>query len=439
MSIDQRGTNGHSVLNGTQSKSEVNDLFGKIQSNMGPLGRYADDAEGYYIFPKLEGKLANRMKFNGKDVICWSINNYLGLAEHPEVRKADAEAAADYGLAYPMGSRMMSGNTDLHGHLERELADFVGYDEAVLVNFGYQGIMSAIDAILDRNDIVVYDSECHACIVDGVRMHLGKRFVYDHNDIDSLEKNLKRATKMAANTGGGILVITEGVFGMRGDQGKLKEVAELKKKFNFRLMVDDAHGFGTLGKTGAGAAEEQGVIDEVDIYFATFAKSMASIGAFLAGKPDIIKYLKYNMRSQIFAKSLPMPLVKGNLRRLEMLRTMPELKNKLWENATALQKGLTDAGFDIGITNSCVTPVYMKGSVEEATGLVLDLRENFGIFCSIVVYPVIPKGMILLRLIPTAVHVQEDIDETVEAFKHITAKLENGEYRGEMINPMKNT
>lgn len=424
-------------MEATDQKVGTVDLFSKIVTNKGPLGQYAEAAEGYYIFPKLEGRISNRMKFHGKEVICWSINNYLGLAEHPEIRKADADASAEWGLAYPMGSRMMSGNTDYHDQLENELAEFVGKEKAVLVNFGYQGIMSAIDSVLDRNDVVVYDSESHACIVDGVRMHLGKRLVYAHNDMDSLEKNLQRATKLVAGTGGGILVITEGVFGMRGDQGLLKEVVALKEKYNFRLMVDDAHGFGTLGETGAGAGEEQGVQDDIDIYFATFAKSMASIGAFLAGDKDIIQYLQYNMRSQIFAKSLPMPLVVGNLKRLELLKTKPELKQKLWENASSLQKQLTDAGFDIGVTNSCVTPVYMKGSVEEATQMVMDLRENFGIFCSIVVYPVIPKGMILLRLIPTAMHNEEDIELTIEAFKKMGKRLSEGYYKQEMINPAK--
>lgn len=424
-------------MEATDQKVGTVDLFSKIVTNKGPLGQYADAAEGYYIFPKLEGRISNRMKFHGKDVICWSINNYLGLAEHPEIRKADAEASAEWGLAYPMGSRMMSGNTDYHDRLESELAEFVGKEKAVLVNFGYQGIMSAIDSVLDRNDVVVYDSESHACIVDGVRMHLGKRLVYAHNDMDSLEKNLQRARKLVDGTGGGILVITEGVFGMRGDQGLLKEVVALKEKYNFRLMVDDAHGFGTLGKTGAGAGEEQGVQADIDIYFATFAKSMASIGAFLAGDKDIIQYLQYNMRSQIFAKSLPMPLVVGNLKRLELLKTKPELKQKLWDNATSLQKQLTDAGFDIGVTNSAVTPVYMKGSVEEATQMVMDLRENFGIFCSIVVYPVIPRGMILLRLIPTALHTEEDIEVTIEAFKKMGQRLSEGYYKQEMINPAK--
>ena len=436
MSIDKRIPGEETVLKESKG-SKTPDIFAKIEANLGPLGQYAENAEGYYIFPKLEGRLANRMQFNGHEVICWSINNYLGLGEHPEVRKADADAAAEWGLAYPMGSRMMSGNTDYHDELEEKLANFVGKEDAVLVNFGYQGIMSAIDAILDRNDIVVYDSESHACIVDGVRMHLGKRFVYDHNDLESLEKNLQRAERMSQNTGGGILVITEGVFGMRGDQGRLREIVALKERYNFRLMVDDAHGFGTMGETGAGTCEEQGVTDDVDIYFATFAKSMASIGAFLAADHNIIQYLKYNMRSQIFAKSLPMPLVKGNLKRLELLQNKPELKQRLWDNANSLQKGLKEAGFDIGITNSPVTPVYMKGSVEEATQMVMDLRENYKIFCSIVVYPVIPKGMILLRLIPTAVHVQEDIDLTLEAFKVVSERLSAGKYKEVMINPVK--
>jgi len=407
----------------------MKDLFEKIYRDKGPLGKWASQAEGYFVFPKLEGQISNRMKFQGKDVITWSINDYLGLANHPEVRKVDADAAAEYGSAYPMGARMMSGHTNLHEKLQKELASFVNKEAAYLLNFGYQGIMSTIDALVAKDDIIVYDVDSHACIIDGVRLHMGKRFTYKHNDIESLEKNLVRATKMAEQTGGGILVISEGVFGMRGEQGRLKEIVELKKKFNFRFLVDDAHGFGTLGKTGAGAGEEQGVQDDIDVYFATFAKSLASTGAFIAGDQEIIDYLKYNLRSQMFAKSLQMQLTVGALKRLEMLKTMPELKEKLWENVNALQSGLKRRGFDIGTTQSCVTPVYLKGSIPEAMALVRDLRENYGIFCSIVVYPVIPKGLILLRMIPTATHTLQDVEETLDAFDAIRTRLENGTYK----------
>lgn len=407
----------------------MRDLFTRIRDNKGPLGKWASQAEGYFVFPKLEGSISNRMKFQGKEVITWSINDYLGLAHHPEVMAVDAASAAEHGAAYPMGARMMSGHTDFHEQLERELADFVGKEASYLLNFGYQGIMSAIDALVSKDDIIVYDVDAHACIIDGVRLHMGKRFTYKHNDIESLEKNLDRATKMAEQTGGGILVITEGVFGMRGEQGKLKEIAALKSKYNFRLLVDDAHGFGTLGKTGAGAGEEQGVQDQIDVYFATFAKSMAGIGAFLAADQEVIDYLKYNLRSQMFAKALPMIFVKGGLKRLELLRSRPELKEKLWENVNALQNGLRERGFDLGTTSTCVTPVYLKGSIPEAMALVKDLRENYGIFCSIVVYPVIPKGLILLRLIPTAVHTMEDIQITLDAFSSIRERLENGTYQ----------
>jgi len=408
------------------------DIFERIAENRGPIGMYSG-TEGYFIFPQLEGDLSNRMQFQGKEVIVWSINNYLGLGNNPEVRKADTLATEKYGLAYPMGSRMMSGDTALHYELEKELAEFEQKEEAVLVNFGYMGIMSAIDCLLSRRDVVVYDRGCHACIVDGVRMHSGNRFVFQHNDIESLDKQLAAATKVAEENGGGILVISEGVFGMRGDQGKLREIIDLRSKYNFRLMVDDAHGFGTLGATGMGAGEEQDVQDDIDVYFATFAKSMGAVGAFLAGNHNVIQYLKYNMRSQIFAKSLMSPLVAGNLKRLQMLRSMPELKNKLWENVNMLQSGLKEAGFDLGVTNSCVTPVMMKGSMEEAKKLVYDLRENFGVFCSIVTFPVIPKGMILLRLIPTTVHTKEDIDETIVAFRAIREKLESKAYLEEGV------
>ena len=407
----------------------MRDLFNRIYENKGPLGKWASQAEGYFVFPKLEGPISNRMKFKGKEVITWSVNDYLGLANQPEVRKVDAEAAAEYGSAYPMGARMMSGHTDLHEQLENELAEFVDKEAAYLLNFGYQGILSTVDTLVGKDDVIVYDVDAHACIVDGVRLHIGKRFTYKHNDVISLEKNLQRATKLADQTGGGILVISEGVFGMRGEQGRLKEIVALKKKYNFRFLVDDAHGFGTLGESGKGAGNEQGVQDQIDVYFATFAKSMASTGAFVAGDKEIVDYLKYNMRSQMFAKSLQMQLVKGALKRLDMFRTRPEFKIKLWENVNALQNGLKESGFDIGTTQSCVTPVYLKGSIPEAMALVKDLRENFGIFCSIVVYPVIPKGLILLRLIPTATHTLEDIKITLKAFSGIREKLENGTYK----------
>lgn len=407
----------------------VKDLFARIQDNKGPLGKWASQAEGYYVFPKLEGDLGPRMKFHGKEILNWSINDYLGLANHPEVRKVDAEAAAEWGAAYPMGARMMSGHTTLHEQLQNELAEFVKKESAYLLNFGYQGMVSTIDALVTKNDVIVYDVDSHACIIDGVRLHMGKRFTYKHNDLESIEKNIQRAVKVANETGGGILVITEGVFGMRGQQGKLKEIIALKDKYNFRLLVDDAHGFGTLGKTGAGAGEEQGCQDGIDVYFSTFAKSMASIGAFIAGDKDIIDYLKYNLRSQMFAKSLPMIQTIGALKRLQMLKTMPELKAKLWENVNALQNGLKSRGFDIGDTNTCVTPVYLEGSIPEAMVMVNDLRENYGIFLSIVVYPVIPKGIILLRMIPTASHSLQDIDDTLAAFEAIREKLTNGTYK----------
>ena len=407
----------------------MRDLFDKIYKDKGPLGKWADQAEGYFVFPKLEGPISNRMRFQGREVITWSINDYLGLANKEEVRKVDAEAAAAYGSAYPMGARMMSGHTDLHEQLQDELAQFVDKEAAYLLNFGYQGMVSTIDALVSKDDIIVYDVDAHACIIDGVRLHQGQRYTYRHNDMDSIDKNLMRATKMAEKTGGGILLISEGVFGMRGEQGKLKEIVALKEKYNFRLFVDDAHGFGTLGATGAGTGEEQGVQKQIDVYFATFAKSMASTGAFIAADQEIIDYLKYNLRSQMFAKSLQMQLVVGALKRLDMLRTMPELKAKLWENVNALQNGLRERGFDLGTTQSCVTPVYLKGSIPEAMALVKDLRENHGVFCSIVVYPVIPKGLILLRLIPTASHTMQDIEETLNAFSAIRELLENGTYK----------
>ncbi|MEP6737844.1 MAG: aminotransferase class I/II-fold pyridoxal phosphate-dependent enzyme [Chryseolinea sp.] len=409
------------------------DLFEKLRMEAGALAKYSHLPDDYFFFPKLEGEIGPHMKFNGRDVLNWSLNNYLGLANHPEVRKTDGEAAAQYGMGLPMGARMMSGNSLNHLELEKQLAVFVQKQDVMLLNFGYQGVVSTIDALVDRKDVIVYDAESHACIIDGVRLHIGKRFVYTHNDMESLEKQLQRATKLADETGGGILVITEGVFGMSGKQGDLRGVVELKKKYNFRLFVDDAHGFGTMGKTGAGTAEEQGVQNEVDLYFSTFAKSMASIGAFVAGDARIVKYLRYSVRSQIYAKSLPMPLVVGALKRLELLKTCPELKDNLWKIVTAMQDGLKQRGFNIGSTNSPVTPVLFKGGVGEAANMSMDLRENFHIFCSVVIYPVVPKDVIMFRIIPTAVHTLEDVERTLKAFSALKVKLDNGFYKEEVL------
>ncbi|MFT4062808.1 MAG: pyridoxal phosphate-dependent aminotransferase family protein [Edaphocola sp.] len=408
------------------------DIFAKFQLDGGPIGQYKIQAHEYFAFPKLEGEISNRMKFRGKEKIVWSLNNYLGLANHPEVRKTDAEAAAKWGLAYPMGARMMSGNSDYHDRLEHEFADFVGKEDAMLVNYGYQGMASALDALLSRHDVVVYDAECHACIIDGLRMHIGKRFKFIHNDVADCAKQLERAAKLVEGTPGGILVVTEGVFGMNGNQGRVAEIAALKNQYEFRLFVDDAHGFGTMGPKGAGIGEEQNCTNGIDLYFSTFAKSLAGIGGFIAGNKDIIYYLRYNMRSQIFAKSLPMAMVVGGLKRMELIRTQPQLREKLWQNVHKLQQGLRERGFNIGTTNTPVTPVYMESGVTDATQLVVDLRENYHIFCSMVVYPVIPKGQMILRLIPTAVHTDQDIEETLNAFSAVREKLEKQLYPKEI-------
>ncbi len=411
------------------------DIFDKIRKNRGPIGQYSKGVHGYFTFPKLEGEIGNKMIFRGKECLIWSLNNYLGLANHPEVREADKNAAAEFGLAYPMGARMMTGQTSEHEKLENELADFMQKEDCILMNFGYQGMVSAIDCLVDRNDVIVYDSEAHACILDGMRLHKGKRFVFKHNDMESFDKQMGHASRLVEQTGGGILVITEGVFGMAGDQGKLKEIVEFRKsgKYNFRLFVDDAHGFGTLGETGQGCGEAQGVQGEIDVLFGTFAKSMASIGGFICAEESIVEYFRYNMRSQMFAKALPITITIGARKRLELLRTQPELKNNLWKIANALQSGLVDSGFSIGDSNSPVTPVFMKGSLAEATNLTFDLRENYNIFCSIVIYPVVPKDVIMLRLIPTAVHAMEDVNYTIETFKKLKEKLDTGAYRAEEL------
>jgi len=412
------------------------DLFQKLRMEEGPLARYSHLPEDYFFFPKLEGDIGPRMKFNGKEVLNWSLNNYLGLANHPEVRKVDADAALKYGLGAPMGSRMMSGNSVHHIEFEKQLAEFVKLQDAMLLNYGYQGVLSIIDALVNRKDVIVYDSQSHACIIDGVRLHIGKRFVYEHNSMDSLEKQLQRATKLTNETGGGILVITEGVFGMSGKMGDLKGIVKFKEKYNFRLMVDDAHGFGTMGKTGAGAGEEQGVQAQIDLYVATFAKSMAGIGAFVAGDKNILKYLRYTVRSQIYAKSLPMPLVIGGLKRLELLKTKPELRENLKKIMMAIKSGLKEKGFVVGDAQSPPTPVMFKGGVGEAANMAMDLRENFNIFCSVIIYPVVPKDVIMFRIIPTAAHTMADVAETLTAFTALKSKLDSGFYKKEQLVSM---
>ncbi|MCE5206027.1 MAG: pyridoxal phosphate-dependent aminotransferase family protein [Porphyromonadaceae bacterium] len=417
----------------------MTDIFDRLKNVNGPLEQYRQKAEGYFMFPELEGKIGPRMKFHGKEVITWSLNNYLGLANHPEVREADAKAAADWGMAYPMGARMMSGQTKYHKELEVKLARFEKKEAAYLLNYGYQGMVSILDSLVSRNDVIVYDSESHACIMDGIFLHKskgGKSFVYPHNDMERCDKMLGFATRKAEETGGGILVITEGVFGMSGGLGDLPGIVKLRGKYSFRLMIDDAHGFGTMGETGAGTSEHFGLMDEVDIYFATFAKSMAGIGAFVASEKAIVDSLKYNMRSQIFAKSLPMPMVIGALKRLEILQTQPQHRENLWKVARSLQKGLLAEGFNIGNTQSPVTPVYVKGNVAEGTNIVVDLRENHGVFCSIVAYPVVPKDVLMLRLIPTAAHTQKEVDETIAVFKKIKINLEAGKYKAEEMQSM---
>ena len=417
----------------------MKDVFEKLTKDGGPLGQHVERAHGYFAFPKLEGELGSRMIFRGKEKIVWSLNNYLGLVNHAETRKVDAEAAAKWGMGNPMGARMMSGETSMHEELEKVIANFVSREDAMLLNFGYQGIMSCIDTLVNRRDVIVYDGESHACLVDGVRLHMGFSYKYRHNDVEDCEKQLQRAEKMAEKNGGGILLITEGVFGMSGNQGKIREIVALKEKYNFRILIDDAHGFGSMGPTGAGADEEQNCQKDVDLYFSTFVKSMGSIGAFISGPKDIMTYLRYNVRSQIFAKSLPLIIVEGMLKRMEMLKTMPELRKKLWHNVNALQEGLKNKGFDIGTTNSPVTPVFMKGDLPEATGMVMDMRENYNIFCSVVVFPVIPKGQIIFRLIPTAAHTDEDIQITLKAFEETKKKLDAGVYQAENIPDMADT
>lgn len=413
----------------------MKDIFERLkESSGGPIGQYREKADGYFAFPKLEGELGPHMRFNGKEVLCWSINNYLGLANHPEIRKVDGEAATRWGMAYPMGSRMMTGQTALHEKLERELADFEKKEAAFEFNFGYQGILSTIDSLVCRHDVIVYDAEAHACLRDGIRLHIGKSIKFRHNDIVDCEKVLAKACAMADHQGGGVLLITEGVFGMTGALGILDQIAALKKKYDFRILIDDAHGFGVMGPNGRGTSEHFGVMDEIDIYIGAYAKSMATIGGFVATDKDIVTYLRYNMRSQMYAKSLPMPIVEGCLKRLEIIRSEEgdQLRAKLWQVTRTLQDGFRNLGYDIGPSEACVTPVFLQCGVNQAANIAMDLRENYNIFCSIVTYPVIPPGMLIFRIIPTAAHSMEDVNYTLNAFREIKEKLAKGEYDKDM-------
>lgn len=404
------------------------DIFDKLRLTKGALGQFQKLGHGYFMFPKLEGEIGPRMKFRGKEVLTWSLNNYLGLANHPEIREIDTKAAQEYGLAYPMGARMMSGQTSKHEELEKLIAEFLGKSDTFVLNNGYQGMISLIETLVDRNDVIVYDAASHACIIDGIKLHEGKKYIYQHNNISSLQKQLVHAAQIVEKTEGGILVITEGVFGVDGDLGKLDEIVALKKQFNFRLLVDDAHGFGCMGLNGKGTGEHFNVQNDIDIYFATFSKAMAGFGAFVSCEEEICNYLRYNMRSQTFAKALPLPMVLGAIKRLELMKNNPEFRANLWNIVHHLQNGLREQGFDLGTTNSPVTPVFLPGSVSEASNVVMDLRENYNIFCSMVIYPDIPEGKILLRLIPTASHTFEDVDYTIKALIEVRKKLDDGKY-----------
>ena len=407
------------------------DIFARRLTEKTPLSRHAATIEGYFSFPKLEGPIGPRMGLNGREMVCWSLNNYLGLSNHPEVREADAAAAAEYGMGYPMGSRLMSGDTELHDELERQLSEFVGKEATMLLNFGYQGAFSIVDALLDRHDAVVYDKDVHACTYDGIRMQTCHRFSFRNNDLAHLEKQLIRATEATEKSGGGILVLIEGVYGMGGHQGKVAEVVALKEKYNFRLLLDDAHGFGVLGETGAGTGEAQGCQDGVDLYYSTFTKSMSTMGAFISGGLEILEHMKYTVRSQVFSKTIPMPVIVGALKRLDMIRTRPELRERLWKNVHSLQAGLYDHGFLDGniLGESCITPVFLKhDDYVESVAMVCDLRDAYGIFTSIMVYPVVPKGTMMLRLTATALHTERDIDETLHGFTKVREKLAAGFY-----------
>lgn len=394
------------------------DLFDKLQDRPGPLGEFTSDGYGYYTFPKLEGPLGPVMKFNGKDVVVWSINDYLGVGGKKEVLEYDAKVTKKYGLSAPMGARLMTGNSTKHEELEKELADFAHKPSALLLNYGYQGIMSVIHALVDRNDFLIYDELSHACIVDGKQLAMADKSVFKHNDIKSFEKQLKRAHRRSKSDSS-VLVVTEGAFGMTGDLGILKEMIALKEKYPFRLLVDDAHGLGTMGEDGSGTGTHLGCQEGIDIYFGTFAKAFALIGAFVATDERVVEFLKANVRSQIFAKSVPMPIVESARKRLELIRKHPEWREQLWKNTRKLRQGLKDIGYHVMPAECPVTPVLTQGSTDLCQLIMRKLREEHGVFVSGVTYPVVPKGTVLIRLIPTAAHTDEHIQKTLEGFEAI--------------------
>lgn len=399
------------------------DLFDKLENRPSPLGPFTSAGYGYYTFPKLEGPLGPEMKFNGKDMVVWSINDYLGVGSNEKIKQIDAEATAKYSLSAPMGARLMTGNSDEHEALEKELAAFVHKEDAQLLNFGYQGIMSVIHALVDRNDYLIYDELSHACIVDGKQLAMADKSVFKHNDIESFKKQLYRAAAKKKDNSS-ILVVTEGVFGMTGDLGILPEIIKLKEEVPFRLLVDDAHGFGTLGHDGSGTGTQLECQDGIDVYFGTFAKAVALVGAFVASEPRVIQFLKANVRSQIFAKSLPMPIVATARERLKMIRQHPEWREKLWSNTLKLREGLIKIGYNVLPSESPVTPVLTQGSTDLCQDIMRIMREEHGIFVSGVAYPVVPKGVVLIRLIPTAAHNDEHIEKTLTAFEAIKGFVE---------------
>ncbi|MCH9633796.1 MAG: 8-amino-7-oxononanoate synthase/2-amino-3-ketobutyrate coenzyme A ligase [Chlamydiae bacterium] len=404
--------------------SDPCDLFHKCYQKEGLFSNVREGKDNYYAQPILEGPLGPHMTFNGQKMIVWSINDYLGLAGHPEPTARAKEVLEAFGTAYPMGARLMSGFTQNHQTFEAKLAKFAQKESALLFNYGYLGVLGVITSIMGPRDTVIIDHDSHACIVDGAKLATTRRNqfrVFRHNDMDHLEKILKSINQ---DRKGGILIVTDGIYGMTGEVAPLKEICALKEKYNARLLVDDAHGIGIMGATGRGTGEHLGVQDKIDLYFSTFAKCFAGIGGFVAGDKEIIEHITWNARPVIFAKNLPLIYSDSLSATLDVIEREPERREKLWEIATYMQRRFKEEGFDIGNTTSPITPVFLSISgLEAIKDAIHILREEFHIFASGVMYPVVPRGVFLLRLVPSCRHTFDDVNKTIEAFIQIKERI----------------
>lgn len=392
-------------------------LLEKLEKKGSVLQKYIN-YRGRLHHLELKGKVSNRMIFDNKEYIIWCLNDYLGLMHHPESIEAAAQATTQYGPSYPHSVRLTIGHSSAHDYLEQQLNTLMGYEDSMLVNLGYQGFMSIIDALTDRHDTIIYDQKCHACLIDGVRLHNGRKFAFKHNDINHLETQLQRARKTHNSKEGMIIVVVDGLYSMHGELAKLDEIVRLKKLYNFALFVDDSHAFGVFGKHGKGSPEHYGIEKEVDVYVSTFTKSFGNLGGFVSAKKPIIDFLRFATRSQIFSRSMPLPMVLSVSKNIEIFQREPERRERLWKNTNQFQEGLREMAINIGPSESPIVPIHINGNHQEGLKVFFDLRE-MGIFSYIVAYPVVEKNTCLIRMVCTHNHTTIDIEQTLHAFKEL--------------------